>query len=67
MLVIQRSPTRGTPCGPQPQGPFVRPAILFRNFQINISYRYVVLFFHRCLKVIAQQVNKILFKEGGDG
>jgi len=55
------SQTRGDPrtgCGPR--GRFVRPAMLFGNFQvINIC---VIDFIHRCLNMLGQRVNKFLLK-----
>jgi len=38
----------------RPRGHFVQPAMLFGNFEIiNI---YIILFIHRCLKVLGQPV-----------
>jgi len=47
------------------RGYFVRPVLLFGSFQIiNIQ---VILFIHRCLKVLDQRVNNFLLNEHRDG
>jgi len=47
------------------RGYFLRPVLLFGSFQIiNMQ---VILFVHRCLKVLDQRVNNFLLNKHGDG
>jgi len=44
----------------RPRGHFVQPAMLFGNFEIiNI---YIILFIHRCLKVLGPACQQVHFK-----